>query len=62
MPNVREESLRELTESIAILEKEYKCNGSLEVKKRLVELKESRKMMLKSMRIGEEMDSVVEDD
>ncbi|MFY9637487.1 MAG: hypothetical protein WAK14_01645 [Methanobacterium sp.] len=53
MPNIREVTLQELTNSIAILRKQYKCKPSESIGKSIYELVDERNKILHSMRINE---------
>jgi hypothetical protein len=53
MPNIREVTLQELTNSIAILRKQYKCKPYESIGKSIDELVDERNKILHSMRINE---------
>ena len=51
MPNIREATLQELTYTIAVLRKQYKCKPSEAIGKAIDELVEERNKILHSMRL-----------
>ena len=53
MPNVREATLEELTYTIAILRKQYKCKPTEAIGKAIDELVGERNKILHSMRLNE---------
>lgn len=53
MPNIREATLEELTYTIAILKKQYKCKPTETIGKAIDELVDERGKILHSMRLNE---------